>query len=191
MYTKDSGEIIREMEEVNNFGKMAAFTKDTGKITSPMDLEDSFILMAMFMLDNGRMTKPMEKEPTFLNVGPSISVTGFKTNKMEEVNKPGLMKLSTLANIQMARNMEKENLCGLMTALTREIFSKITFMVLEDMSGKMEKSMKDNGKITKCKVKVPSLGLMAESMSGIMFKIENKGTEYSNLKTAGYTKASG
>ena len=78
-----------------------------------------------------------------------------------------------------------------MTALTREIFSKITFMVLEDMSGKMEKSMKDNGKITKCKEKVPSLGLMAESMSGTMFKIENKDTEFSHLKTAEYTKASG
>ncbi len=36
MFIKDSGKIIKEMEEENNFGRMVAFMKAIGKITLHM-----------------------------------------------------------------------------------------------------------------------------------------------------------
>lgn len=65
---KDSGKIIKEMEEANNSGKMVVFMKVIGKIILLTDMEGLFILMEMFILVNGLVIKPTEKEPIFPSV---------------------------------------------------------------------------------------------------------------------------
>ena len=92
---KDNGKIIKEMGEENNFGKMEVCIKGIGKITLLMVMEDLYTLMVMYTLVNGLVIRPMEKELIFPNVGLNILVIGLKINKMEMVNKLGLMKLST------------------------------------------------------------------------------------------------
>jgi hypothetical protein len=46
---KDSGKIIKEMEKVCRYGKMALFIKDTGKIILLMVLVDLSIPMVMYI----------------------------------------------------------------------------------------------------------------------------------------------
>lgn len=110
---------------------------------------------------------------------------------METVNKHGLMKLYILVNTETEKNMEKENLCGLMIVHMKGNFLKTTFMVLENMNGKMEEFMKVNGKTTKWKVKAPLLGQMVVNMSEIMSKIVKKVSEFLPLKMEEYMKANG
>jgi hypothetical protein len=59
-------------------------------------------------------------------------------NKMEKDNNLGLIKQFIKVNTKMEKNMEKENLCGLMIAHTKENFFKIIFMAKVDTNGKME-----------------------------------------------------
>ena len=59
-------------------------------------------------------------------------------NKMEKDNNLGLIKQFIKVNTKMEKNMEKENLCGLMIVLMKENSFKIIFMAKVDTNGKME-----------------------------------------------------
>ena len=62
-------------------------------------------------------------------------------NKMVRVRKFGQIKRHTKATISKARNMVKVYLSGLMVRNIRENFTRITFMDLGNISGKMEENM--------------------------------------------------
>jgi hypothetical protein len=59
-------------------------------------------------------------------------------NKMEKDNNLGLIKQFIKVNTKMEKNMEKENLCGLMIVLMKENSFKTIFMAKVDTNGKME-----------------------------------------------------
>ena len=64
-------------------------------------------------------------------------------------------------------------------------------MVLENTSGKMEEFIKDNGKITRWKVKECLPGLMAEGIKDSTKTIRRKVSEFSPLEMEEFMKESG
>lgn len=91
----------------------------------------------------------------------------------------------------MVKNMERENLCGLMTVLMKEISFKIIYMDSANMNGKMEEYTKENGRTIKCKVKVHLLGQMEENTLEIILKIGNKDLGFLLSKMVEFMKENG
>lgn len=121
----------------------------------------------------------------------NISAIGLKINKMDLDNKLGPIKLFTLDNIKMEKNMEKASLCGLTTVHMKEISFKTIFMGSVNINGKMVEPTTGNGKIIKCKVKEVLPGLMEENTLAIMFRIENKVLEFLHSKMEEFIKGNG
>lgn len=188
---KANGRTTKEMAEENNSGKMVASTKATGRIISLMVSEGSSMPMGTSTSENGPKTKPTAKAPTFPNAVPNMLETGSKTNRTAEARKHGQIKLFTLESTRTAKNMERENSCGPMTAPMKETSSKTTFTASVDTNGRTAGSTKDNGRTTKCKGKEPSPGLMAENTSESTLKIEKRDLAFLPSRMEEFTKANG
>lgn len=137
------------------------------------------------------MIELLEKAHITLHAGRNIRVSGNKTSSMVMVRKTGQMRQSIKDSIKMERNMGRDFFCGRMIALMKANFSRIIFMVLVNMSGKMDAFTKDNGKTIKCKAKEYLLGLMDGSMRENIKTIKSKDSEFSHLEMEEYTKVSG
>jgi hypothetical protein len=110
---------------------------------------------------------------------------------MVMVRRTGLMRPSIKDSIRLEKNMEKDFFYGRTTALMKGSFSKIIFMALVNMSGKMGAFTKDNGKIIKWKEKEYLLGLMDGSTRDNTKTIRNKDLEFSHSEMEEYTKGNG
>ena len=108
-------------------------------------MDDLFTQMEMYTLANGLKTRRMEKEPTFPIAAPNTLGSGLRINKMEKVKKLGQIRLYTWETIKTEKNMARASSCGLMTAPTKANSFKTTFMVMENMNGKMEENMMEIG----------------------------------------------
>lgn len=97
--------------------------------------------MGMSMRENGKMTRHMGMVNTFIWMGLNIQEIGRMINKMVKGRKFGQIKRHMKATIFKARNMVKVYLSGLMVQNIRENFTRITFMGLENISGKMVENM--------------------------------------------------
>ena len=141
------------MEEANRYGKTSPFMKDTGEIIKLMEEVDSFIPMVMFMRENGRMIRLMGKVCITIMMAPAIMESGMRMfNKASEL-KNGLMGhlmkgnfYFIVDNIIMDLNMDTESLSGLTCLFMKANSMKIKYRAEEEWSGLMENSMKAIGK---------------------------------------------
>lgn len=138
--------------------------KDIGKTIKPMEEEGSFILMGMSMKESGKMTKLMVKVSILTLMGQDMKVNGWKTSNMDLVLKDGQTEHLMKDNMPKEKNMEEENLLGLIIALILVNSLIIIFTVEEYMNGQMEESTLVSGETIKWKDMAHLLGLTVENM---------------------------
>ena len=95
------------------------------------------------------MIKQMVKEHMYIRMVHNIMGIGQMINNMDLVQKYGQMVLGMRDNIYMEKNMEKENLIGLITHRMLENSQRIIYMERDFINGLMVESIKVNGKIIK------------------------------------------
>jgi hypothetical protein len=168
------------MAEVNKYGKIFLCMKDIGKIIKQMEEVVLSIQMVMYMKGNGKMIKPMVKEYIITMMAQVIMDNGLKMFNKDLVFKNGQTDLrikgiyyNNLVNIIMDLNMVLENLYGLIGLNMKVNSIKIKYKEEVKWYGLIKNSMKDNGKIIKCMVKVHLNGLMGEYIQATIMKIKN------------------
>lgn len=122
------------------------------------------MLMATSTRENGRMTKPTAKVCTLTLMDPDTKANGLRINNTDMVLRDGQTVHRTRDNTPRAKSTEEANSRGLMPALSQVTSKTTTFTEAEFMNGLTEESTLETGKITRWKVMVLLLGLMAESM---------------------------
>ena len=96
----------------------------------------------------------MAKGHSSTNLELYIQVTGLKIRKMELVRTSGQMVLNMREAIKKATSMVKVYSPTRMVTHTMENFFKINFKAKEHSPGRvLERSIAENGRITKCTVK--------------------------------------
>jgi len=115
----------KNMDLVNNGGKMDPCMKDIGTMIKLMEKEDLFIKMVTIIKEIGRRIRLMGKkkyyfinlnldlEFTYTQIMLDIKESGKMINNMDLEKKLGLMELFMRENIPKDPNMERENLSNI------------------------------------------------------------------------------
>jgi hypothetical protein len=119
------------------------------------------------------------------------SESGVKTNNTAEELKNGRMVLSMRADTRTARSMAMEYLRLLMGLPIQDSLRIMRFQAWESMSGQMIRSTKACGKETRCMAKASWFGKMENGMKASSSMTKEREEEFSNGKTAEYTRANG
>ena len=115
------------------------------------------------MKESGSTIRLMAEALTSIWMELSIKENGEKINSTAMELRHGLMELGTKVITNMERSTVQEPLSGLMVPCILVSSIIITFTERESTHGAMAGSMRANGEITRCMVKVHSLGQMGES----------------------------
>jgi len=151
LYTRETGKMDVQMEEVFYITLMETYTKENGKTIKHMAMVNTFMLMVLRTLGSGKKISSTDK--------------GLRRGLMEQ-NFKGLTS--------MARNTVK-GLCILQTNPSmKENFNITRFAVSEDTSGQMASLTLANGKIIRCLEKELSNGATAEYMRENLLMIKEK-----------------
>lgn len=116
---------------------------------------------------------------------------GKTINSKDMDSKSGKMEHSTKATISQARNKAKERSFGETIAHTKGNLRKTIFMAMENMFGKMEECMRENGIIIRCMEKDCLFGPMAEDTKVATKTIKNMVLASLLLRMGGFTKDNG
>jgi len=138
------------MDMASKFGQTVQNMKVIGQMIRLMVKENLFTQMVTSMKASGRMTKPMVMVLISTLMGPLILANGKMTSSTATVLKHGPTVLSTKASMLRVRNMAKVLSPLLIAACILETSSTMKFQEREDITGLMEKHMRDNGIKIRC-----------------------------------------
>ena len=113
------------MDAELKFGMMALFIRANGKTTRRTEKVDSFMPTEMFMKENGLMIRLMGREFTLTLMELNTLATGRKISKMERVLNHGLIMLAMKEIINKEKNLVMENLNGLM-----DLSMKVSLLII-------------------------------------------------------------
>jgi len=144
---KDSGMLtpMKDMVKDTRSGVMVAYMKDTGSLIRQMEEEDLFTLTETFMMETGRTIKLTDMEVTLTQMVPNIKDIGKTINSMEKVTSNGLTVLSTQEATSLERKTVKEDSYGPINHRTMVISWTTISMELVSIVGPMEESTKEIG----------------------------------------------
>lgn len=128
---------------------------------------------------SGKTIRRMVLENTPILTEPSTKVTGLMTNSTDREKKSGLMVLNMKETTNSAKKMAMVNFYGLIDHHTRVDFLTITYMATENINGPMGENLLEIGFVTKCMVRVYSLGPMAEDTKANIMMTRSKVMEFS------------
>ena len=112
--------------------------KAGGRITKLMAKEDLSMLMEMSTMACGWMTKLTDMEYIAILMEPSTKEIGKKINSTVKELRHGQMVPSMMVSMSMAKNMDREDLPGLMAVLILDLSRKIIFKAMGLITGQTE-----------------------------------------------------
>lgn len=124
-------------------------TKECGVLIKPTAKENLYTLMVMSMKESGKMIELTVEEPTSMPMEPITMVIGLRISSMVMELNHGPTVQSTKGSTRMAKKMVKANSHLLMVVTTKVNSDKMKFQALVNISGLMEKPMKESGRRTK------------------------------------------
>lgn len=123
------------------------------------------------------MARRMDPESTLLKTDQSMKVNGKETCSMDKVKKYGQMVTLTQGTSSMERNTVSVNLHGLMAIHTAVITVAIKYREKEHSIGMTGDSILADGKTTRWRAKVPTIGQTAECTPGCTKTIRRRGKD--------------
>ena len=153
--------MVRRMAVEFKSGLMAPSMKDIGVLIRPMVEEDLFMQMETFTMESGRTIKPMDTEFIITLMELAMKDTGSKISNMVMEKRSGQTMPATKVSIEMERNTERDNSCGLMDQPMKVISLKTTSMAWESILGPMEEDIMVSGSRIRWMAMESLLGAMA------------------------------